>query len=118
MTRLGAITYDGLPISSGGAHKLRTRGFLAALNALQSFAAAISLDVIPSKLIIEVVEGDDVPKEFSETLFSEFDARYPRIRQRQIGAYTGNQWGIDSISLSRLAERFDQIGPIPIAGYA
>jgi hypothetical protein len=118
MTRLAAITYDGLPTSSGGAHKLRTRGFLVGLTSLQSFAAATSLDVIPSNLLIEVVEGDGVPTDFSAPLLSELDDRYTKIRVRGIGAYAGHQWGIDPLSLNQLVERFERAGPIPQAGYA
>jgi hypothetical protein len=47
-------------VASGGAHKLRTRGFVAAFNALQSFASAVSLDAIPKELLVEVVKGDGV----------------------------------------------------------
>ena len=118
MTQLAAITYDGLPISSGGTHKLKTRGFLAGLTALQSFVEAISLDVIPSNLLIEIVVGDGIPKDFSAPLLSEFDARYTKIRVRKIGTYTGHQWCIDPISLNQLVERFEHVGAIPQAGHA
>ena len=53
VTRSAAITYDGLPISGGGAHTLRTRGFVAGFNALQSFATAVSLAPLPTTLAVE-----------------------------------------------------------------
>jgi len=117
MIRRGAITYDGLPLSKGGAHKLRARGFLDGQAALQSFAAAISLDVRPRNLLIEVMVGDGVPKELSASLCSEFDALYSKRRVRAIGAYTGHQWDIDSTSFDQLLERFEHAGPIPQAGF-
>jgi hypothetical protein len=118
MARVAAITYDGLPISSGGAHKLRTRGFTAGLNALQNFANASSLDPIPTGLAVEVLEGDGVPKAFSSALLAEFDARFTKKTVRQIGEYTGHQWTIDPISLNRIVEKFDNLRPIPQAEYA
>jgi hypothetical protein len=116
--RRAAITYDGLPVSSGGAHKLRTRGFLAGHAALQAFAEAISLDARPFNLLIEVIEGDGVPEEFSAPLLRELGVRYPKIRVRGIGDYTGHQWEIESTSLNQVLERFERGGPVPEAGYA
>ena len=48
---------EDCPLASGGAHKLRTRGFVAGFDGLQSFASAVSLDAIPKDLLVEVVEG-------------------------------------------------------------
>lgn len=118
MTRRAAITYDGLPISSGGAHKLRTRGFRAGLVALQSFVEGISLEESPSELHIELLEGGGIAKDFSAPLRSEFDARFARIRTRRVGTCTACQWRIDPISLASLIERFERAGPVPQAAYA
>ena len=118
MPRLGAITYEGLPLASGGAHKLRTRGFVAAFDALQSFASEVSLDPVPKDLAIEVVEGDDVPKEFTDSLRSEFDAHFIRLPSRRIGAYTGHQWEIDATSVKRVVEKLERLRPTPKAGFA
>src|SRR5262245_14093743 len=98
MVRLAAITYEGLPLASGGAHKLRTRGVASGLSALQSFARAMSHDPIPTDLAVEVLEGDGIPDEFTHELFSEYDAHYIRRPSRGIGEYTGHQWEIDATS--------------------
>ena len=118
MPRLAAITYEGLPLASGGAHKLRTRGFVAAFNALQSFASAVSLDAIPKDLLVEVVTGDGVPKEFTDSLSSEFDANFMRRPDRIIGAYTGHQWEINAPSLNQIVDQFEKLRPVPHAGFA
>lgn len=70
MARRAAITYDGLPVSSGGAHKLRGRGFQAGLLAVQSFIQAVPARDTPSDLTLEVIAGDDVPSSFSGPLVS------------------------------------------------
>jgi hypothetical protein len=82
MPRCAAITYEGLPLASGSAHKLRTPGFVAGFNVLQSFAAAVSLAPIPKDLLVEVVAGDGVPKELTDALCSEFDGRFMRRPSR------------------------------------
>ena len=118
MPRLAAITYEGLPLASGGAHKLRTRGFVAAFNALQSFASAVSLDAIPKEVLVEVVTGDGVPKEFFDSLSPEFDANFMRRPSRAIGAYTGHQWEINAACIDRIVDQFEKLRPVPQAGFA
>jgi hypothetical protein len=118
MPRRGAITYEGLPLSRGGAHRLRTRGFAAGLNALQSFVAAVSLETRPINLCVEVLEGEGVPKEISLLLRAELDERYAKTRVRMIGAYRGHQWDIDPGSLVQIVERIAEAGPIPETKYA
>ena len=118
MPRLAAITYEGLPLSSGGAHKLRTRGFVAGFDALQSFASAVSLDAIPTELLVEVVEGDGVPTEFSDSLSSEFDSNFMRRPSRRIGAYTGHQWEINATCVNRIVDQFERLRPIPQVEHA
>jgi len=118
MARLAAITYDGLPISSGGAHKLQTRGFRAGLMALQSFVAATSLDEIPSSLYVELLEGAGVAEDFSAPLRSEFDPRFAKMRSRRVGGYVAHQWRIDPSSLTWVIEKCERASPVPQAAYA
>lgn len=112
-----AITYDGLPISRGGAHRLRTRGVRAGLSAVRRFAQAVSLQPEPSDLRIEVLAGGGVPPAFSDPLIAEFDARFATARVRRIGAFTGRQWTIGPSDLDPLAARLDAAAP-PAAGPA
>jgi len=111
-----AITYDGLPISRGGAHRLRTRGFEAGLAALRGFAERVSLDPRPSDLRIEVLAGGGVPAAFSDPLIAALDAGHAKIRVRRIGASTGHQWALGPAGLDGLAARLDAAGPLPSAG--
>jgi hypothetical protein len=117
MVRRGAITYDGLPISSGGAHTLRAKGFVSGLNTLQSFATALSLDYEPKDLVVEVVEGEGV-NEFFRQLSDDFDTRFKKKMSRGIGSYTGHQWIVDRTELNSLIHQLEMLRPIPLAGYA
>ena len=105
MPQRGAITYEGRPLSRGGVHKLRTRGFVAGYRALQYFAEAVSLDVRPTSLRIEMLEGEGVPKEISLSLRAELDNRYITTRVRTIGAYRGHQWDTDPGLLAQIVKR-------------
>ena len=116
--RRAAITYEGLPKSSGGAHRLRTLGFRAGHDALQSFVEAVSLDTRPSDLFVEILEGIDIPKRFSMPLFSELDAHFPKSGARKIASYIGHQWKLDVSSLAQIIERLEQAGPVPRTQYA
>lgn len=118
MTRSAAITYDGLPISSGGAHKLRTRGFTDALLVLQSFVTAVSLDPRPKTGVVEVLAGDDVPATFTSALAAHCEANSGYRTNRRVGEYASSQWAVDPASLPAIVDTLEQRRPIPKAGYA
>jgi hypothetical protein len=118
VTRSAAITYDGLPISSGGAHKLRTRGFTEALLVLQSFVTAVSLDPRPKDCVVEVLAGDDVPASFTSGVIADCDAHFVQSTRRRVGKYSSSQWAVDPASLPAMIDTLEQRRPIPKAGYA
>ena len=118
VTRSAAITYDGLPISSGGAHTLRTRGFVAGFNALQSFATAVSLVLSPPRLAVEVLEGKGVPVEFTSSLFSDLDVRFTKRTDRRVGEYVAHQWAVEPTSLEGIVDTLEKLRPIPKTEYA
>jgi hypothetical protein len=117
VTRPAAITYDGLPISSGGAHKLHTRGFVDGLLVLQSFVTAVSLEPRPKNGVVEVLAGDDVPASFSSALVAHCDAHFGDRSGRRVGEYTSSQWAVDPASLLAIVDTVEQRRPIPKAGY-
>jgi hypothetical protein len=113
VTRMAAMTYDGLPISSGGAHSLRTRGFRAGFDALQSFAGAVSLDPVPTNLVVEVLKGKGVPERFTSQLGSDFDERLVQRAARRVGDCTSRQWTVAPASLQWVIHTLEQFRPIP-----
>jgi hypothetical protein len=113
VTRTAAITYDGLPISSGGAHTLRTRGLAAGFDALQSFADAVSLDSTPTNLVVEVMKGKGVPERFTSLLGSDFDDRLLQRAARRVGDCTSHQWTVAPSSLPWVMSTLEQFRPIP-----
>ena len=118
VTRSAAITYDGLPISSGGAHTLRTRGFVAGFNAVQSFATAVSLAPLPTTLAVEVLEGKGVPVGFTSSLSSDLDVRFTKTTAHRVGEYMAHQWAVEPTSLEAIVDTLEKLRPIPKTEYA
>ncbi len=118
MTRSAAITYDGLPISSGGAHTLRTRGFIAGCKALQSFATAVSLTPFPTTIAVEVLVGTGVPVEFTSSLSSNLDLSLTKTTARRVGEYVAHQWAVEPTSLEAIVDTLEKVRPIPKTEYA
>jgi hypothetical protein len=117
VARLAAITYDGLPIANGGAHRLRTRGCVAGLEALQSFVAAVSLDLLPTKLSLEVLEGADVAEGFASAALGHLETRLSKRTSRRVGHYTAHRWTMNRGALSSTADALERLRPIPNTRY-
>ncbi len=117
MTRQAAITYDGLPISSGGAHSLRFKGFVKTFEALDNFVNSVSLDPVPTSVILELFDLG-IGYTYFLALTAEFDNRFRRKEGRQIGEFAANQWCVDPNDLKPLIYDLEGLRPIPDAGYA
>lgn len=119
MARIASITYDGLPISSGGAHSLRTRGFVETARSLSGFVTSVCVNPTPTDLTLELVNGGEVDEEEFSRLRNEACRLYGLKKfTRGIGDYAGHQWGLDVNSLHETAARLEQLRPISLAGYA
>lgn len=119
MPRLAAITYDGLPISSGGAHKLRSRGFVETAGLLTNFVSAVCVNATPTNLTLELVNGGEINESEFSLLYREFCRQYgPCKFTRGLGEYAGHQWSLDSNTLNETASQLELLRPIYLAGYA
>lgn len=118
MIRAGAITYEGLPIASGGAHSLRQRGFVEAFEALEKFVNSISLEREARSVYLELIDLGSGAYTHFLSLSSEFDDKYLRKQGRQIGEYRGSQWEVDPSELRALIHDLEKLRPVPMADYA
>ena len=66
--RAGLITYEGLPISSGGAHVLRARPIREQWAAVELFLHACTDFTLPSRLELVLHGGERVPRAFVEAV--------------------------------------------------
>jgi hypothetical protein len=117
MIRTGAITYDGLPLSSGGAHTLRQKGFVQTFNSLQGFVNSVSLKPEPSSVILELFDLGNGSYSHFLSLSSQFDNKFPRLRERQTGEYHSHQWTVSADELPSLVIELEKLRPIPNAGF-
>lgn len=119
MPQPGAITYDGLPVSSGGGHTLRTKGPAAGFHALQSFVDSISLETVPTQLWVELLEGDAVSAEYFSTLSNSFTAEFGnQVKERTLGDWTGHIWNLGPRDLQGIIQELENVRPIPMTPYA
>ncbi len=117
MIRQGSVTYDGLPLSSGGAHSLRQKGLVKSFEALQEFVNAVSFERNPFSVTLELIDSGGSLSHFM-ALKSEFDDKYTQKEGRTIGEYYGHQWEIDPAMLRSLIFDLETLRPIPTVGYA
>lgn len=117
--RLGAITYEGLPISRGGAHRLPTRGYAEGCAALARFVGQVALADEPDRLVVETLTPRDIPPEPAiAAILPALEARFARERVRRVGTWAGRQWRLPPSDLAEMAESLDRAGPFSDASYA
>jgi hypothetical protein len=58
MLAKSVVTYDGLPVGSGGAHHLRTRDPRVALAQIQSFLDRCTVDQSDLRFTVSVLSGE------------------------------------------------------------
>ncbi|HXH51233.1 MAG TPA: hypothetical protein VNM47_17980 [Terriglobia bacterium] len=119
LRRPSIITYDGLPLSSGGAHALRTRSPLAALAQVRNFISSCTDCVQPQKASVEVVTGANVPAEFSDPLMERLtaDLRAPGNRRSYGRGNTAHFWPVAAPQIDALVELIEQVSPLPAMPY-
>ena len=111
--RSGLITYDGLPISSGGAHTLRTRGVMDGLAAVRAFLSACTTDPDPELLQVQVTQGGSVPRSVSKALRAEFrHLGWWPIKSRFAGTLT-RSWRLPLAEFDDACATIEGHRPIP-----
>ena len=117
MIQNSLITYEGLPISSGGAHILR-KGILQSLwAACEQFLHACTDYTTPSELHIVLHEGADVPRDFSQSVKMELRAWLGKPSRAHtisgvVEEFT-NWWYPQSTSIPTLIDWFAARQPFP-----
>lgn len=114
----GLITYDGLPIASGGAHRLRSRGFTAAWTLIEPFLGRCTDFDRPRDIIVELLEDGDTPNATLQPLKRRFSAQFPMKRSRRVGAAMGRQWSATTADLTLLLQDLDAVRSFPDARLA
>ncbi len=108
------ITYDGLPVSSGGAHTLKTKDPLLALRQINEFIESCTIASAPIESSVEVVSGLGVPDSFFKPLHEEFTDRYGTEVFQGLGNNTGHSWAIPLGDVQSVVQRLASQRPLPL----
>ena len=119
LRRPSIITYDGLPLSSGGAHALRTRSPLDALAQVRHFISSCTDCVEPQKASVEVITGANVPADFSLPLIERVTAclRASGSRRSYGAGNIAHIWPLAAPQIGTLVALIDQASPLPVMPY-
>ena len=114
MLRSSIITYDGLPISSGGAHGLRTRSPKVALEQVRDFLRICTDNSIPSDVFVEVILNRRFQKEFTVPLAERLTAKLGTPIRRHAGAEDiAHRWKLTADQLDEHVGLIEQACPLP-----
>jgi hypothetical protein len=117
MVSTSIITYDGLPISSGGGHTLRTRSALLAWEQVRNFTAACSDTKQPQDASFSVLTGANIRNDFSAPLVARFKDELGVPRQQALGADTAFVWSITPQQIDTYTDFIEKTTPLPIHPY-
>lgn len=114
MARQGLITYDGLPLSGGGAHVLRTRGMANGWTEVERFLRTATDFQGPGETIIELLEGPGIPRPFVLSLTDRLGRDFPLVRSRRVGKdFVGRQWLAQPAIVATLIGELGTLEPFP-----
>ena len=111
------VTYDGLPVSSGGGHSLRTRSAGKALCQVMDFLAGCTAPNQPVRFCLEVISGDGIPESFSGSLLRDMNLRYGPTTSRSLGNNTGHTWAIGESDVANIISLIESLSPMPVHPY-
>jgi hypothetical protein len=93
--RSSIITYDGLPVSKGGAHRLRTPNPKLALRQARDFLTVCTDNSIPKAAFVEVIRGRSFDDEFSLSLIEQLTRKLGDSSRRHAGTRNiAHRWDI------------------------
>ena len=93
MKREALVVYDGLPVVSGGAHRLGRQTLTATRSCLESFLIDCTDRRQPDRVQLILYEGMSVPSGFSTTIKERVTSVYGTPKRRHaVTGKNGNLW--------------------------
>jgi hypothetical protein len=112
--RSSIITCDGLPISIGGAHGLRTRSPKVALKHVRDFLRDCTDNSIPSDVFVEVIHSRGFRKEFTIPLVERLATKLGTPIRRHAGPEDiAHRWKLTADQIDEHVELIEQACPLP-----
>jgi hypothetical protein len=113
--RSSIITYDGLPISRGGAHGLRTRSPKAALKQVRDFLRNCTDTSIPLNVFVEVIAGPGLPNAFLIPLIERLTTKLGTPIRRHAGAKdVAHRWTLRADQVEEYVTLVERACPLPV----
>jgi hypothetical protein len=108
------ITYDGLPISSGGAHAMSGRSPPMGLHQIRNFLSHCADAPILTHSSVEVVRGECFPVGFSLPLIARLTAELGNSSLQHVGAKNVlHRWTIGAGQIDDYVALLQQASPLP-----
>jgi len=119
MVAKSVVTYDGLPVKSGGAHHLRTRNPETALAQIQTFLSKCAAQSSAPRCTVNLLSGETVgiPKEWTEILLYRFTDAYGSAKEKTLGETLEYCWTIPEADIARQVEFLNSLGTLPAHKY-
>ncbi len=115
MFRSSIITYDGLPLSKGGAHRLRTPNPKLALQQARDFLSACTDNSIPKVTFVEVIRGHSFDDEFSLPLIERLTRTLGGSSRRQAGTRNiAHRWNLRADQIDEYVDMMNEELPLPV----
>lgn len=111
------VTYDGLPVSSGGGHTLRSRCAQDAFDQVMRFLDSCTAPSQPVRFTIELITGNGIPEHFSAPLLTNLTKQYGPTHSRSLGSNTGHVWAIPKKDVGSTLALIDDLRPLPVHPY-
>jgi hypothetical protein len=113
------VTYDGLPVGSGGAHSLRTRNPQAALAQIQSFLDKCTIRPSDLRFTVNLLSGEEVgiPKEWTKFLLRRFNNTYGASNEKTLGSTLEYSWPIPESDVANQVDFLGSLGSLPAHQY-
>jgi hypothetical protein len=113
--RSSIITYDGFPLSKGGAHRLRTPKPQLALQQARGFLSACTDTTIPSVAFVEVIRGDSFNDEFSLPLIELLTRNLGGSWRRHAGRKNiAHRWNLKADQIDEYVDMIVRASPLPV----
>jgi len=111
------VTYDGLPVSSGGGHTLRSRCARDTFGQIAHFLDSCTAPTQPVGFSIELITGNGIPERYSAPLLTDLTKRYGPAHPRSLGSNGGHVWSIQERDVVSILALIDGLRPLPVHPY-
>ena len=119
MLAKSVVTYDGLPVGSGGAHHLRTRDPRVALAQIESFLDKCTVGSSELRFTVNLLSGEEegIPKEWTQSLLCRFSNTYGASMEKTLGRSLEYSWSIPESDVASQVDFIGSLGSLPTHQY-